>query len=82
MDSRTYEFSSMLKFIETIFDLPAMTERDRRAHDMLEAFDFRQEPLDPLILEQRDCPAYGRDRMSQPQRTTEAAHPSEAVTAA
>jgi phospholipase C len=55
VDSKTYEFSSVLKFIETIFDLPALTGRDRRANDMLDAFDFQQEPLEPLILEQRDC---------------------------
>jgi hypothetical protein len=55
VDSRTYEFSSVLRFIETIFDLPALTGRDRRANDMLDAFDFQQEPLEPLILEQRDC---------------------------
>ena len=55
VDSKTYEFSSVLKFIETIFDLPALTRRDRRANDMLDAFDFQQEPLEPLILEQRDC---------------------------
>jgi phospholipase C len=56
IDSRTYEFSSVLKFIETVFDLPALTERDRRSSDMLDAFDFLQPPLDPLILEPRECP--------------------------
>ncbi len=56
VDSRTYEFSSVLKFIETVFDLPALTERDRRSSDMLDAFDFLQRPLDPLILEPRECP--------------------------
>ena len=59
VDSRTYEFSSVLRLIETVFDLPAMTERDRRASDMLDAFDFLQEPLDPLILAERDCPRSG-----------------------
>jgi phospholipase C len=57
VDSRTYEFSSVLRFIERIFRLPAMTERDRRSNDMLDAFDFQQEPVAPLILEPRDCPA-------------------------
>jgi len=56
IDSRTYEFSSVLRLIERIFRLPAMTERDRRASDMLDAFDFEQEPLAPLILESRECP--------------------------
>jgi phospholipase C len=55
IDSSVYEFSSVLKFIERIHGLPALGPRDARASDMLEAFDFDQEPLDPLILEQRDC---------------------------
>ncbi|MGH2807026.1 MAG: phospholipase C [Actinomycetota bacterium] len=59
IDSTTYEFSSALKFVETIFGLPSMTERDGDAENMLKAFDFTQEP-DPegrkLILKQRDCP--------------------------
>ena len=55
IDSRVYEFSSVLKLIERIFGLPALGSRDRRASDMLAAFDFEQEPLDPLILKQRDC---------------------------
>jgi phospholipase C len=59
VDSTTYEFSSALKFVETIFGLPSMTERDAKANDMLDAFDFEQEP-DPegrkLILKERDCP--------------------------
>jgi phospholipase C len=56
IDSRTYEFSSVLKFIETVFDLPSLTERDRLASDMLDSFDFHQRPVDPLILEPRGCP--------------------------
>ena len=57
IDGRTYEFSSVLKFIETVFALPSLTERDRRASDMLGAFDFLQRPVDPLILEPRVCDA-------------------------
>jgi phospholipase C len=56
IDGRTYEFSSVLKFIETVFALPSLTERDRRASDMLGAFDFLQRPVAPLILEPRTCP--------------------------
>ncbi|MDQ3939925.1 MAG: hypothetical protein M3238_01070, partial [Actinomycetota bacterium] len=55
IDSRTYEFSSVLKLIETIFDLPSLAARDRRASDMLDAFDFEQKPNEPLILKQRRC---------------------------
>jgi phospholipase C len=56
IDSRTYEFSSVLRFIERVFGLPALTERDRRSSDMLGAFDFEQDPVPPLILEPRECP--------------------------
>ncbi|MGH3118581.1 MAG: phospholipase C [Gaiellales bacterium] len=59
VDSTTYEFSSVVKFIETRFDLKPLTERDRAADPMLGAFDFEQRP-DPAgrkaILEPRDCP--------------------------
>ncbi|MFM8944052.1 MAG: phospholipase C [Actinomycetota bacterium] len=56
VDSTTYEFASVLRFIETIFDLPSLTERDGNADDMLGAFDFTQTPGPPLLLEQRACP--------------------------
>ena len=58
VDSTEYEFSSVLKFMETVFGLDCMTERDCQASNMLDAFDFEQEP-DPkgrkLILEEREC---------------------------
>ena len=58
VDSTEYEFSSVVKFIETVFDLPCMTKRDCQADNMLGAFDFDQ-PANPearkLILEERDC---------------------------
>ena len=50
------EFASVLKFIETVFDLPALTQRDRVADDMLSSFDFTQSPQPPLVLEPRTCP--------------------------
>jgi phospholipase C len=56
IDPTTYEFSSVLRFIETVFDVPPLTSRDATASDMLGAFDFNQTPLDPLPLQQRDCP--------------------------
>jgi phospholipase C len=59
VDSTTYEFSSVLKFIETAFDLGCLTQRDCNADAMLGAFDFEQ-PADPegrrLLLKPRDCP--------------------------
>jgi phospholipase C len=56
VDHTTYEFASVLRFIETVFDVPPLTSRDATASDMLGAFDFAQKPLPPLPLTQRDCP--------------------------
>jgi phospholipase C len=51
-----YEFSSVLKFIETRFNLPSLTQRDAQANNMLDMFDFTQAPLTPLVLNTRTCP--------------------------
>jgi phospholipase C len=56
VDHQQLEFSSVLRFIETVFGLPPLTSRDANASDMLSAFDFRQHPQPPLILQQRSCP--------------------------
>jgi phospholipase C len=56
VDHTTYEFASVLHFIETIFNVPPMTSRDANASDMLGAFDFTQQPSPPLIQDQRNCP--------------------------
>jgi phospholipase C len=58
VDSTEYEFSSVLKFIETVFGLDCMTDRDCGANDMMNAFDFEQTtpPKERrLILDERDC---------------------------
>jgi phospholipase C len=58
VDSTTYEFSSVLKFIETVFNLPSLTDRDAKAATMLNAFDFSHKPdfkKRKLILPERDC---------------------------
>jgi phospholipase C len=59
IDHTTYEFSSVLKFIETIHGLEPLTKRDRQANDMTNAFEFDSD-VDPserkLELEQRECP--------------------------
>jgi len=52
----TYEHSSILKFVETRYNLQPLTARDRNASDMLDIFDFQQAPLAPLILKPRQCP--------------------------
>ncbi|MBA3431674.1 MAG: hypothetical protein H0U16_09380 [Actinobacteria bacterium] len=58
VDSTTYEFSSVLKFMEETLGLNCMTHRDCSADNMMNAFDFSQAP-DPngrkLLLEERDC---------------------------
>jgi hypothetical protein len=58
VDSTTYEFSSVLKFIESIHDLPCMTRRDCQADNMLNAFDFESEESPNqrrLIQQPRSC---------------------------
>jgi phospholipase C len=52
-----YEFASVLKFAEELFDLPSLTKRDERSADLRDAFDFTQQPLSPLVLQTRACPA-------------------------
>jgi phospholipase C len=51
-----YEFSSVLKFIEERFGLPALGTRDANANDISDSFNFNQTPLPPLILTTRQCP--------------------------
>ena len=50
------EHSSVLKFVETRYQLPPLTSRDDMASDMLDSFDFTQQPQSPLILQPRQCP--------------------------
>ena len=52
----TYEFSSFLTFVEHRFGLSSLTDRDRKANDMLDSFDFRQPPRPALFLEEHGCP--------------------------
>ncbi|HEX8815499.1 MAG TPA: alkaline phosphatase family protein [Terriglobales bacterium] len=52
----TYEFSSVLKFIEENFGLPFLTDRDTNANDTTDSFNFSQAPLSPLYLQPRSCP--------------------------
>jgi phospholipase C len=51
----TSDFSSVLRFIEELHGLPSMGRRDATANDLLDAFDFRQHPIPPLVLTPRDC---------------------------
>jgi phospholipase C len=66
IDHHTYEFSSVLRFIEDTFHLKPLTERDRRADPLSGAFDFHHASNDkPLILPYRsNCP-YGSDLIKE-----------------
>lgn len=50
IDHMQSEFTSILKFIQTVHNLPPLTQRDAMASNMFEAFDFSQTPSPPLIL--------------------------------
>jgi phospholipase C len=56
ISSMTYEFSSVLKFIEKVYGLPSLTHRDSTANDISDAFNFNQSPRPPLVLPLRACP--------------------------
>jgi phospholipase C len=59
VDKTDYEFSSVLAFIEQVFDLEPMTERDANANPLLGAFDFENPRFKKYLLDLRqDCP-YG-----------------------
>ena len=45
-----FEHSSLVKFIETNFELGSLGKRDVKANDMMDCFDFSQKPQAPLIL--------------------------------
>jgi phospholipase C len=59
VDETVYEFSSVLAFIEQLFGLEPMTERDAEADPLSGAFDWENPNFDKLVLDLRqDCP-YG-----------------------
>jgi phospholipase C len=63
IDSTTYEFSSVLRFIELLHGLRPLTDRDANADPLTGAFDFEAEPrFKPLILDYRkECPYFVPD---------------------
>jgi len=50
VDHTQYEFESTLKFIEWRFNLPSLTSRDASANNLLNAFNFTQNPLAPTPI--------------------------------
>jgi phospholipase C len=66
-----YELSSFLAFAEKRFGLSPLTSRDANANDMEDSFDFTQQPLAPVLLNQRTCPQ--NDNAGKPVRGSERA---------
>ncbi len=50
IDHTQYQFESILKFIEWRFNIPALTNRDLHANNLLNAFDFNQKADLPYIV--------------------------------
>src|SRR5258708_12162240 len=50
VDHKTYSFESWLKIVEERFGVTPMTARDNTALDMIDSFDFTQQPRDPVVL--------------------------------
>ncbi len=58
IDHTTYELSSVVRFIEDVFGLGRLTQRDRRSSNMFNAFDFRSQvnaEERKLVLKPREC---------------------------
>jgi phospholipase C len=60
VDHTAMNFTSILKFIEQDYHLPALNGRDRSAPSLLSSLDFRQHPLSPIVLKPHACPANAR----------------------
>lgn len=54
VDHTTLDFTSILKFIEQNWRVPALAERDRRAKSLVGAFDFAQPPRPPAFTAAHD----------------------------
>ncbi|HEX6508360.1 MAG TPA: alkaline phosphatase family protein [Chloroflexota bacterium] len=56
IDHRSYDFSSILRYVEDKYHLPTLGGYDQSARSIGEAIDPSQTPLKPLVLPQRTCP--------------------------
>ncbi len=52
-----YDFGSMLRFAEDVFNLPRLTSYDRHAASISNMFDFTQPPAAALAMQPMKCPA-------------------------
>ena len=50
VDHTQLDHTSILKFIEANWNIPALAERDARANNFLSAFDFSSPPRDPVFV--------------------------------
>jgi len=55
VDHTIYTYSSMLRFAETVFGMRPLSKLDGSANNMLSAFNFKQRPSAPLVLQQHAC---------------------------
>jgi phospholipase C len=55
VDHSTYDFTSILRFIEDDFRLPSLTSRDRNADSVIASMNMKQQPLRPLVLKHQSC---------------------------
>jgi phospholipase C len=53
VDHTTYDFTSILRFIEDRYGLPRLSWYDRHATSIQASLDLNQQPLPPLILPQQ-----------------------------
>ncbi len=56
IDHTTYDFASVLRYIENKYNLPQLSEYDRSATSIAGSMSFSQQPLPPLVLQTRTCP--------------------------
>jgi phospholipase C len=68
VDHHVYEFASVLKTIEELYNVGTLGDRDAAARAMWSSFDFKQPPAPPLLLKKRDdCPSeHGVQPYAQP----------------
>ncbi len=50
VDHTVYDFTSVLKFIESRFGLSALTQRDGSAADVGKSLNLSQPPLKPFLI--------------------------------
>jgi phospholipase C len=61
IDHTQLDFTSLLKFIETNWDLAPLSSRDEQASDLTSAFDFSQAPRQAVLVSGLRQPAPAAD---------------------